>query len=442
MKTNLILTALSLSIASFVFGQKSAFELSFSAIENAYYVQLDSIKVMNRTQNCDTVMYWPDTVLILDQQVGIIEHSNESEFVVFPNYPNPVINHTTITFCIPEKEKVNVLISDMIGRQLISKNIILDKGYHSFRFNPCAGELFFFTAIYQGERRSIKILSAASNQNQQASLEYIGQRNSVTQLKSATNVQNFFFNIGDDLLYIGYWDNLQSGILDTPEESESYTFQFAYKTPCPGEPTVTYEGQVYNTVQIFSQCWLKENLNAGTMIPGFQEMTNNALIEKYCYDDDDAICDELGGLYQWNETMQYTTTLGAQGICPPGWHIPTDEEWKVLEGGIDGQYGIGDPEWDGWDFRGSDIGFRMRSESGWAYDYNGSDSHGFNMKPGGFRYFKDCDFWHVYGHAVLWTSNEDTDEYAWDRFVIGYLDEIYRNSVRRESGMSVRCIKD
>jgi len=171
-------------------------------------------------------------------------------------------------------------------------------------------------------------------------------------------------------------------------------------------------------------------------------MTNNAVIEKYCYDDDDAICDELGGLYQWNEMMQYTTTQGAQGICPAGWHIPTDEEWKVLEGAVDGQYGIGDPEWDGWDFRGSDIGYRLRSESGWHGTYNGSNSHGFTMMPGGVRYSNDGNFYHSYHHAVLWTSNEDTDNYAWSRFVIGYLDEVYRNSGNREGGISVRCIKD
>ncbi len=55
---------------------------------------------------------------------------------------------------------------------------------------------------------------------------------------------------------------------------------------------------------------------------------------------------QIRRLYQWEEMMQYTTQQGAQGICPPGWHLPTDEEWKVLEGAVDSQYGIGDPEWD------------------------------------------------------------------------------------------------
>ena len=75
-------------------------------------------------------------------------------------------------------------------------------------------------------------------------------------------------------------------------------------------------------------------------------MTDNGTMEKYCYNNEPDSCTKYGGLYQWDEMMQYTTQQGVQGICPPGWHLPTDEEWKVLEGAVDSQYGIGDPEWD------------------------------------------------------------------------------------------------
>jgi len=66
------------------------------------------------------------------------------------------------------------------------------------------------------------------------------------------------------------------------------------------------------------------------MINGTEGMSNNWLIEKYCYDNNSDNCDEYGGLYQWNEMMEYTTTPGVQGICPTGWHLPTINEWTLL----------------------------------------------------------------------------------------------------------------
>ena len=68
--------------------------------------------------------------------------------------------------------------------------------------------------------------------------------------------------------------------------------------PCPGIPTVTYSNKTYNTVQIGSQCWLKENLDVGTRINGSLQQTNNSVIEKYCYNDDPNNCTTYGGLYR------------------------------------------------------------------------------------------------------------------------------------------------
>ena len=85
--------------------------------------------------------------------------------------------------------------------------------------------------------------------------------------------------------------------------------------------------KLYQTILIGEQCWMKENLNIGEIINGTQEQTNNSIIEKYCHDNIGTNCDIYGGLYQWDEVMQYLTNEGVQGICPQGWHIPTDAEW-------------------------------------------------------------------------------------------------------------------
>ncbi|MBK7215160.1 MAG: fibrobacter succinogenes major paralogous domain-containing protein [Bacteroidales bacterium] len=96
--------------------------------------------------------------------------------------------------------------------------------------------------------------------------------------------------------------------------------------------------KIYRTIQIGNQCWLKDNLNIGSRINGSLDQTDNGIIEKYCYNNLESNCDNYGGLYQWGETMNYSTSEGSKGICPDGWHIPRDIEWIALRiylGGID-----------------------------------------------------------------------------------------------------------
>ena len=441
MKTKTFLTVTALFLIKSAFSQ--ILVLTFTAIDSAAYTQLDSIKVMNRTQGGDTTLYWSDTVLVLDYQVGIQEIiSGGGDLQVYQNYPNPVIEHTTISLYVPEKDKVNIVITDMVGRVVHKSNMMLGKGTHSFRFTPGEGNLYFFTAQWRGNSSSIKILQTASNSYGKSSLEYKGNVASSPQLKVTEDIQSFLFNLGDELLYIGYANGLQSGMLNAPEASETYTFQFATNIPCPGTPTVTYTGQVYNTIQIFSQCWLKENLNVGTMIPGIQQMTDDGIMEKYCYDNEPDSCDKYGGLYQWNEMMQYTTQQGTQGICPPGWHIPTDEEWKILEGTVDSEYGVGDPEWDvSMTGRGFNAGLNLKSTSSWYSSGNGTDLFGFTALPGGYR-STDGYFYYLGYYGTFWSSTEYYSYSAWYRYLSCFSDEVYRYSYSKFYGFSARCLQD
>jgi len=441
MKTKLFLSILALALMLSAFGQKSTMELTFTAIDDAAYVQLDSIKVMNLIQEGDTVLYWPDTVLVLDYQVGITEIYNEVENLqVFQNYPNPVKGQTTITLYLPEKGKINMVITDILGRQVINTENTLERGFHSFRFTPGSGKIFFFTAYWQASGNSIKILSSGNVSGLTNSLEYIGSKDTKPKFKSSKNTQEFSFSPGDELLYIGYFDTLQSGMIDSPEASDTYIFQFATNIPCPGTPTVTYEGQIYNTIQICGQCWLKENLNVGTMISADDPMGDNEVIEKYCYDNNPVNCDTFGGLYQWREVMQYNS-VDVQGICPDGWHVPTDEEWKILEGTVDSQYGIGEPEWEGEQWRGFDVGRKLKSTSEWSNNGNGTDTFGFTGLPWGYGNGAGGFIGHGID-ATWWLSNECNSMYSWFKNLYWSNDFTYRRCGDRNVSRSVRCLKD
>ena len=203
----------------------------------------------------------------------------------------------------------------------------------------------------------------------------------------------------------------------------------------------TRDGQTYNTISIGDQCWMAENLNVGTRIDGANNQTDNSTIEKYCYNDEMANCDIYGGIYFWDEMMQYTTTEGVQGICADDWHIPSDEEWKILEGFTDTQYGIGDPEWDLVGYRGFDAGKRLKNTNGWNSGGNGTNAVGFSALPGGGR--NTLGSFHDLGMGCfLWSCTISGSSGAWSHQIGTGSDEVARDDQEDGLGRSVRCIKD
>jgi uncharacterized protein (TIGR02145 family) len=139
--------------------------------------------------------------------------------------------------------------------------------------------------------------------------------------------------------------------------------------------------------------------------------------------------------------MQYVTTQGVQGICPPDWHLPTDEEWKQLEGKVDNQYGYPDPEWDGLGFRGFDAGLNLKSTNGWYSGGNGADLYGFTVLPGGYRYF-DGNIYELGYSGTFWSSTDVGSYYAWPRGLFYNHGGVYRTDEGKGFGFSVRCLKN
>ncbi|MBI9038382.1 MAG: T9SS type A sorting domain-containing protein [Bacteroidales bacterium] len=206
-----------------------------------------------------------------------------------------------------------------------------------------------------------------------------------------------------------------------------------------GEPfTDLRDGQTYNTVQIGEQCWMAENLNLGTMINGMEEMTDNGEFEKYCYEDDNDNCNEYGGLYTWNEIMQYETDSAIQGICPQDWHIPTDYELKILEGNTDSQYSAGDPIWDDTGYRGFDAARNLKSLTTWSKN-PGINIFGFTSLAGGYRQ-SNGNFGNMGNYTLFWSSTNHNEFRAWMRRMIFYANNISRNYYNKNYGFSLRCL--
>ena len=99
---------------------------------------------------------------------------------------------------------------------------------------------------------------------------------------------------------------------------------------CGNNITDVRDNQSYPTVQLGSQCWMAANLNFGNSIVSTLYQRDNCISEKYCTNDNPGNCSSYGGMYQWDEVMCYISSGGAQGLCPPGWHIPTEADWNTL----------------------------------------------------------------------------------------------------------------
>ncbi len=246
------------------------------------------------------------------------------------------------------------------------------------------------------------------------------------------------FELGDELLMCAWSEFGESGMTKSPEMSQDYIMQFATNVPCPGLDSLLYENQWYHTIQVGGQCWMKENMNVGEMIMGNQTQTNNGTIEKYCYANSTMMCDLRGALYIWDELMQYSTENRARGICPEGWHIPSDEEFKVLEGMVDTNFPIGHSKWDQTNWRGFDAAYNLKSTWGWMNNGNGIDKYGYLLLTTGYWYqggFSDLT------EGTLLYSSTSNNNNAWKRGFNAMTDKILRDQSSIAGG-TVRCIKD
>lgn len=180
-----------------------------------------------------------------------------------------------------------------------------------------------------------------------------------------------------------------------------------------------------NWLTIGSQTWAKANLNVGTRIAGASAQTNNATTEKYCNADTESNCTSGGGLYQWDEAMNYNTAESAQGICPIGSHIPSDNEWKTLEMSL----GMTQAEADkSTDWRGTDQGTKLKS----------GGTSGLNVPLAGYRSTAGT-FYYLSSNDYLWSSSESAEN-AWYRMLGSSNANIFRNEFPKAHGFSVRCL--
>jgi uncharacterized protein (TIGR02145 family) len=214
-------------------------------------------------------------------------------------------------------------------------------------------------------------------------------------------------------------------------------------TGCNGQTSLTYDGRNYDLVEIGGQCWFADNLATdqyrnGDPIPtglsnaAWGSTTSGAFA---IYNNDPTNDATYGKLYNWY------TTVDSRGLCPAGWHVPTDCEWMYLEGSLG--MSVADQEMIG--FRGSDEGGRLKSVSGWNSPNNGgSNTFNFSALPSGYRY-DIGGYDNIGSQGGFWSSSTADLTSSWDRGLVNSHADIarYGNFLSDNNyGFSIRCLKN
>jgi uncharacterized protein (TIGR02145 family) len=203
---------------------------------------------------------------------------------------------------------------------------------------------------------------------------------------------------------------------------------------------VDIDGNVYKTIPVGEQDWMKENLRVtryrnGEPIPNVKNKTEWISITEgaFCWinNDTSTLNNSYGALYNWY-------AVDSRKICPVGWHVPTDAEWQVMERYL----GMSFSESEETTMRSTNIGQQLKDTVGWIKNGNGTNSTDFTAHPAGLRTAASGDFFNTGIDAVWWTATEEDTYNAWLRNVYYYYNSIYRAPESKNNGFSVRCVRD
>ena len=184
--------------------------------------------------------------------------------------------------------------------------------------------------------------------------------------------------------------------------SNSDDIRVKFASFCPSQIIDARDGNRYKAKRLAGQCWMTENLNY-----------KPEDLDAYCYEDVHSYCDEFGVLYKWNAAMNNEKKEKSRGVCPKGWHIPSDDEWQNL---IDSS-----------GYSGAELMQGKLSS--------------FNVILSGSRY-TNGKYFNRREYAYFWSSSSKSENTAWNRYFPRKGEGIDHYTTDKGHGFSVRCVKD
>jgi len=204
----------------------------------------------------------------------------------------------------------------------------------------------------------------------------------------------------------------------------------------------SYDGHDYATVLIGGQCWFAENLRSenytdGSVIPADLDdaawsATTAGAVTVY----DEGGSNEGTNLATYGRLYNWYAVDDARGLCPSGWHVPTDGEFMTLEM----ELGMSYTDANGMGYRGTDQGTQMKSSASDSPAWNGTNTSGFSGLAGGAR-DSGGGFYGEGNYGYFWSASANGAS-AWYRRLLGGDTEVNRYNSYLRAGFSVRCVRD
>lgn len=421
MKRNLMIISLILASLSM---QAQNFLINFQASGSSSNVE--SVFVENLTQGTSLELAGND-FLNLVVTVGESEIKFENKPSVFI-FPNPSTGSTKVSFESKLPGNTTIALYEISGKKILQTQEFLLEGQHTFKLNGITNGIYLLKISADEFAYSTRFISLDATSGK-PDISYIGttpvienhETGKSLNIKSTASTIEMNYTLDDYLKITGKSGIYRNVIILKPTQSQTVTFNFV--------PCIDADNNNYPTLQIGTQLWMAENLNVGVRINGNQSQSNNGTIEKYYYNDNVNNGEVYGGLYSWNEMMKYNSTEGMQGICPNGWHLPTDQDWGTLVNYLTTASGPGGK-------------MKETGSEHWLNPNNGATNEsGFTARPGGERSINST-FQNLTYYANFWSSTQNSTNEAWKRSLNFNNTDAVRNVISKETGNSCRCIQN
>ncbi len=409
MKINLFFLTALLSFTQ-VYAQDYKLTFSLEGEVNS----IDSVIVENATQNIRIKLNSNDTLFLTKTETG--NHTwRKSESFRLKAFPNPSSSLFNLQFKTGKPENIVVRIFDFEGREIILKKSTVIQGIHSFQVKNLPTGIFIVQLNSGSNAEQIKIvnLQKSNSQTEITAIHSEQLQDFELKTKSTTDARLLGYEVYDNITVRVWptnapWELTRGFVMQETEPlpEEKHTFVFEY-VKCEDKC-----GNVYNTVQIGNQIWMAENLKCPTE-------------KSWIYDNNPNNAENYGLLYNWEDALNN---------APVGWHLPTHEEWLEMEENVRITYN-------------DKVPLALKSKVGWLSDENknssnGNDASGFNIVPGGARWFYDGSFYASGESAYFWTATRTDSIRATIRKITKSDTAIGAGYSNINYGFSVRYVKD